>query len=193
MSPSPSITRTTLNNILIPYLQKIPPGNVLDVGAKDSPYRQYLSSRRYLRLDISARTKPDIVGDITDFKWPSAYFDTIIATEILEHLPSPQKAVAEIWRVLKPGGTCLLSTRFIFPYHPDPKDYYRYTVDSLSDLFGKFRRHKIIPHGNRLHVLWQILGDSHLGILLRPLTPLVAKINFPDAKFPLGFVVIAKK
>lgn len=188
-----SITRLTLDQIIVPRLQKLKPGVVLDVGSKHSPYLDSIRSKKYLRLDISSASEPDIVGDIHDSKLKSGYFDYVLATEVLEHLHDPQRAISEIYRLLKKGGKCICSTRFIYHYHPDPYDYFRFTKDSLDYLFRKYSRVEIIPHGNRLQALWQIASSAGLSPIMNPFTPLVARINFPDPHFPLGFVIVAVK
>ena len=126
-------------------------------------------------------------------KWESNYFDTVIATEVLEHLYEPQRAIDEIYRVLKPGGICILSTRFIYPYHPGPKDYYRFTWDSLNSLFRRFSNVEIYHHGNRIQALWQIINSGEKAIFLNIFNPLFARMHFKETKYPLGFVVYAKK
>jgi 2-polyprenyl-3-methyl-5-hydroxy-6-metoxy-1,4-benzoquinol methylase len=41
---------------------------------------------------------------------PAAIFDAVIAAEVIEHLENPRAVVRELYRVLKPGGTLILST-----------------------------------------------------------------------------------
>ncbi len=62
----------------------------------------------------------------------------VLCTEVLEHLPEPQRAVDEMFRVLKPGGTLLLTTRFLFPIHDAPHDYFRFTKYGLRHLLRRF-------------------------------------------------------
>jgi ubiquinone/menaquinone biosynthesis C-methylase UbiE len=113
-----------------------------------------------LRLDIDPKSSPDICSDLHKIDWESEYFDTVIATEVLEHLRDPAAAISEIYRVLKPGGVCVASTRFIFRYHPDPQDFYRFTHDSLEHLFRKFGQVEILHHRNRLAAIWQLLNSD---------------------------------
>ena len=70
---------------------------------------------------------PEIVGDAQEMPFADATYSTILCTEVLEHIPDPQKAVDEMYRVLKPGGTLILTTRFLFPVHDAPGDYWRFT------------------------------------------------------------------
>jgi len=111
----------------------------------------------------------------------------------LEHLYDPQKAVNEIFRVLKLGGKCILSTRFIHPYHPGPKDYYRFTWDSLRYLFKDFKRIEIYHHGNKFQSIWNIITNSKLKVFLNIFNFAVAKMKSKDTKFPCGFVIYAEK
>ena len=48
--------------------------------------------------------------DIQSLIYPTASFDTIISCETLEHVPDPRRALAELSRVLKPGGRLFLTT-----------------------------------------------------------------------------------
>jgi len=190
-----SVSRISLDIELKSQFKRLKPGVVLDVGSKHSPYKKYIPNTKYMRLDINKKSLPDICCDLHKIKWQSNYFDTVVATEVLEHLYNPQKAINEIYRILKPGGICILSTRFIFVYHPDPKDYYRFTWDSLKYLFRKFSTIEIQHHGNRIQVLWQFIGGGSIfGLPFRTiLNPILGKIHFKKTRYPLGFIIYAKK
>ena len=60
-----------------------------------------------------AATHPNIratVDDITDSRLPDASFDVVLCSEVIEHLPDSRPALATFRRILKPGGTLILST-----------------------------------------------------------------------------------
>jgi len=187
-----SVTQISLEKELFKQFVKLKSGIVLDIGSKLAPYKNLIPHTKYMTLDINPAVKPDIISDIHKVNWEENYFDTIIATEILEHCHSPEKAINEIYRLLKPDGICILSTRFIYRYHPDPKDYYRFTKDALEVLFQKFNQIKIYPHGNRIQVFWETIPGK-IFFLINIFNNLIAKINFKDSKLPLGFIVYAKK
>jgi SAM-dependent methyltransferase len=50
---------------------------------------------------------------------------------VLEHVAEPQQYLREAWRVLRPRGQLLLSTHGNWQYHPDPHDYWRWTLEGL--------------------------------------------------------------
>jgi SAM-dependent methyltransferase len=192
-----SVSRIRLNIELRRLFKRLKPGKILDVGSKESPYKKYLPCLQYMRLDIDKNTNPDICCDIHHIQFQSDYFDIVIATEVLEHLHEPQQAVNEIKRVLKPGGTCILSTKFIHQYHPDPGDYFRFTWDSLNYFFRTFSHLEVHHYGNRVQVLWQVINSGKIrkifGIFLNIFNPLIARLHSKNTTFPLGFVVYAQK
>ena len=106
---------------------------VLDIGAGNTEYTDIFPNRT--RVDIDPERKPDIVADIVNLPFKDGSYEVIMCSEIFEHLLEPQKAIEEIKRVLKPGGILILTTRFLFPIHDAPGDYWRYTPYSLAFLF----------------------------------------------------------
>lgn len=101
----------------------------------------YVGGVRYVVLDKVADYAPDIVGDIHDLPLPDNSVDAIICISVLEHVEEPHRAVAEMYRVLKPGGYCYIDVPFLFFYHPLPgyyKDYFRFTPDGLEYLTRNF-------------------------------------------------------
>lgn len=190
-----STSRMSLNFELDKQFKKLKKGIVLEVGSGYSTCNKYVPYTKYLTLDINEKSKPDICSDLHSIKWESNYFDTVIAIEVLEHIQNPQKAINEMLRILKPNGICIISTRFIHAYHAGPKDYYRFTWDSLNDLFRECKKVEVIHHGNKLQSIWHLINDgtSRLSIILNIFNPLIAKINSKETKCPCGFIVVAKK
>jgi SAM-dependent methyltransferase len=175
-------------------LRSLRPGVVMDVGAKQAKYRSLVLATEYLTLDIRTDVGADIVGDVHDVPREDSSLDTVIATEVIEHCQDPARVVGEIHRILRPGGVCVLSTRFIHPYHPDPKDYFRFSGDGLAYLFREYSEVEIIPLGNRLQSAWLMLPGRPrlLAALVGLLDPLVASYSRSDrTRCPGGFLVRA--
>lgn len=66
----------------------------------------------------------DIVSDITSIPEPDASFDVVMCVEVLEHLPDPIRALRELTRLLKPGGTLIITALFCCLTHFSPLFYY---------------------------------------------------------------------
>ena len=106
----------------------------------------------------------------------------------------PQRAIDRVLHVLKPGGVCIASTRFLYRYHPDPKDYYRFTWDSLEYLFHRFSHVEVHHHGSRVQAIWEMINaGGRSRVLLNILNPFFALFEFQQTRFPLGFVIYAQK
>ena len=96
-----------------------------------------------LRIDIDPSFKPDVVGDIEGpLALRDASFDTIFALDVLEHVRRPFRAVGEIFRVLKPGGTLYLTVPFCYPRHG--VEYLRFSELGLRDMLEGFEI-EIVP------------------------------------------------
>lgn len=109
-------------------LEKVPAGSrLLDAGAGECQYRTFCSHLNYVSQDIAVydgsgdkglqtgtwdTSQIDIVCDIVDVPEPDASFDAVLCTEVLEHLPDPVRALDEMARLLKPGGTMIVSAPF---------------------------------------------------------------------------------
>lgn len=130
---SGKLTRITLDRFIAAHASGRP---TLDVGAQAGPYAAHFPQR--VALDIRRGPGVQVVGDAQALGIRDAAFEVVLCTEVLEHLPEPQKAIDEFFRVLAPGGVLLLTTRFVFPIHDAPHDYFRYTKYGLRYLLRRF-------------------------------------------------------
>lgn len=106
-------------------------GLVIDLGCGSKPYSP-LFAGPYLGVDLtSLHGKPDAIGTAEQTPFASGCAETVLSTQQLEHVSDPRLVLREARRLLKPGGTLLLSTHGVWPYHPDPADRWRWTEDGL--------------------------------------------------------------
>ncbi|MEM7306540.1 MAG: class I SAM-dependent methyltransferase [Planctomycetota bacterium] len=214
-------------------------GLLLDVGTAESPYAELFAPHvsRYLgleyppsildklpelwsMLDRAGRTV-DVFGDGNRLPFGDGTLDTVLSTEVLEHVPRPRQCIGEMGRVLKPGGTLILTVPFLQPLHELPSDYYRYTPSSLRDLAtaAGLEVVSVEPRGNfaaavgalTVQYLLRTLGAKELqsdgsvlpsawrNVLLAPayatvqLTAhLLSKLS-NDSAVALGYALIARK
>jgi SAM-dependent methyltransferase len=130
---SGKLTRVTLDRFIAAHAS---PLRTLDIGAQNGPYAAHFPRR--VALDIQRGIGVQVIGDAQALGIRDASFEVVLCTEVLEHVPDPQRAIDEMYRVLVPGGQLLLTTRFLFPIHDAPHDYFRFTKYGLRHLLRRF-------------------------------------------------------
>src|SRR5574343_37462 len=133
MAITSKITRRNLDEFLKKHATN---EKILDIGCGGASDYRFFPNR--IAVDIDPARKPDVVGDAHNLPFDDCEFDAVLSTDVMEHLNDPVKAVSEMYRVLKPGGKVIFCTRFIFPIHDSPNDYWRFTKYGLRELFKDF-------------------------------------------------------
>ena len=116
-------------------------GKMLDVGCGVKPYREMFAPyvTEHIGLDHEASFhgthEVDIFGPADHIPCGDGLFDTVLCTEVLEHLEDPARAIGEMSRVLKVGGHCILTTPFFWHIHEAPRDFFRFSRYGLQYLF----------------------------------------------------------
>jgi len=114
-------------------------GRLLDVGCGSQRYRLLFPGvESYCGVDLPSNSADnralDAFADGLHLPFVPAAFDTVLCTEVLEHVPEPLVLMTELARVLRPGGLLLLTTPQTWGLHEVPHDYYRYTEYGLRYL-----------------------------------------------------------
>lgn len=109
---------------------------VLDFGCADAPYRNEIPDGvEYVGADLPGNAQADLLlGPDGTVPVPDRSFDIVLSTQVLEHVERPDAYLAECHRVLRPGGSLLLSTHGIMYYHRDPEDYWRWMAPGLRKI-----------------------------------------------------------
>lgn len=117
---------------------------ILDIGSKDArgcyAFGSPPEGSTVLCADIAAGPGVDIVCDAHDMRENLAdnTIDCVVTISTLEHVKKPWIVVDEIYRVLKPGGMLYVNTPWVFPFHADPNDHYRFSHRGLEILCERF-------------------------------------------------------
>lgn len=156
-------------------------GRVLDIGCGTKPYqRLFPDAAPYFGTETNRTFTPGSKADVTAFgealPFRTGAFDAVLCTEVLEHVPEPAAFLAEVYRVIAPGGALLLTTPQTWGLHEEPYDFYRYTKYGLHYLFGKtgFEVVDVAPTTGTLGTVGQRLSSFfyyRLGGRIRWLKP----------------------
>lgn len=120
---------------------RIEPGvRWLDVGCGSRPYESLFPLGTYIGVDVAVSGRP------AGMKMPDYFYDGqvlpfedksvhgVLCTQVLEHVRNPDALLAEINRVLSPGGMLVLSAPFMWQEHEEPYDFFRFTSFGFREL-----------------------------------------------------------
>lgn len=111
---------------------------LLDVGCGPLDRRSMAASiqvARYIGVDRLPTNRPDFVAAADRLGLRAESVDSINCLSVLEHVFYPRETIAEMYRVLRPGGCVQVEVPFLLQYHGYPDDYFRYTHSALQRLF----------------------------------------------------------
>lgn len=114
-------------------------GRVLDVGCGNKPYAAALSCETLVGVDVeqsSSGCVDVLINPGARLPFADRTFDGALCTEVLEHVESPARLLADVARVLRPGAWIVVTTPFAWPLHEEPRDLGRITVHGLRRLLG---------------------------------------------------------
>lgn len=136
----------------VPYIN----GVCADIGSGNSPYKQYFiaNAKEYINIDNTKVnsaafhvSESFLEGDLRNLPLENASCDTVILTQVLEHVDDTQKSISEVNRVLKSGGTLIVSAPFIYQEHISPFDYYRFSENGLRYILKDYDIVEFHRHG----------------------------------------------
>lgn len=127
-----SLRRYFVDSFFTREIQQLRPDcSILDLGGTSIGKRGVFNieehGHRVMYVNISSRKKPTILADAAALPFRENSFDVIVCSEVLEHVYDYRSLLEESLRVLKPQGLLLATVPFMYPQHPDPMDYFRYT------------------------------------------------------------------
>lgn len=137
-------------------------GRLLDVGCGKRRFAGYFAVDQYIGLEYpttfgSDNSSVDVLGTALSLPFGDGTFDTVVSFETLEHVTDSRAMLAELRRVVKPGGAVIVSVPFLWGEHCQPYDYYRFTAMGLEKLFQASGL--AVVHQERVGGFWTFFGQ----------------------------------
>lgn len=199
-------------------LPKFASGRLLDLGCGKAPlhllYREFTTDSTCVDWGNSMHAN-DFLDKECDLNEPLPFadgsFDTIVLSDVLEHIAQPEQLWLEMARVLSAGGHLIMNTPFYYWLHEEPHDYYRYTRHALqrfAQLAG-LQIELLKATGGAPEIIADILAKNLLraGGIGRALAEVVQRLtgafvethlgrrlsNGTRDSFPLGYILVARR
>lgn len=193
-------------------------GRLLDLGCGKVPlyeaYKDHISENVCVDWANSLHKNPylDLEYDITQpLPFKDEEFDTIILSDVLEHIPEPDDLWNEMARILTAEGKIIMNVPFYYWLHEKPHDYYRYTEFALRRFAEKYGMKVIVLRavGGVPEIIADVLAKTTFKIPLiggffarsvQWLTYIFLKTRIgkkisskSSAVFPLGYFLVVQK
>jgi SAM-dependent methyltransferase len=182
-------------------------GALLDIGCGNKPYEKMFNDKitSYTGCDViqSSEQRVDIICPATLISVADASYDTVLCTQVIEHVADHHALLSEVYRVLRPDGMLILSGPMYWHLHEEPHDYFRFTQYGLYWLLEQkgFKKIEIKPNGGKWALCGQVLIHCLEGTCFfkRRLIMLTNRIfsylddRYPNPKNPMNYVAVAWK
>lgn len=182
-------------------------GRLLDIGCGNKPYLAMFRDRvaAYIGCDViqSSENLVDVVCPATELPFADGSFDTVLCTQVIEHVAGHGSLLTEAARVLKPHGLLILSAPMYWPLHEEPFDFFRFTEHGLRHLLSGvgFGSLNVCANGSDWAVCGQMMIHTLSGTRLEH--PLVTRLintvfGYLDSRStksrnPMNYVVTCMK
>lgn len=187
------ITAAFYNENLKKYIH----GKVLDLGCGKVPlyeaYKNYISENVCVDWGNTYNKNPflDYELDINQ-KLPFAdnEFNSIILSDVLEHIRKPELLLGEMYRILSVNGKALINVPFMYGLHEQPYDYFRYTKHALKSMAedAGFKIILLEPSGGTPEIFADMLSKhfSIVPLIGNPFAIVVQKLTWWFIQTQLG-------
>lgn len=118
-------------------------GRLLDFGCGSKPYKSLFEVEEYIGVDFyneghsHEEEDIDVYYDGKNLPFENASFDSILCSEVFEHIFNLEEIIKELHRVLRPDGTMLITCPFVWNEHEVPYDFARYTRFALKAILER--------------------------------------------------------
>ena len=186
---------------------KLAKGRLLDVGCGNKPYQGMFGERisKYVGCDVvqSSDNRVDVICPATELAFGAGAFDTVLCTQVIEHVADHVILLAEVFRVLRGDGLLILSGPMYWPLHEEPYDFFRFTEHGLRFLLTQagFEGIQIKSNGGKWAVCGQVLIHTidktrfNYPVIVRAINRIFGYVDDrrPEFTNPMNYVVTCRK
>jgi SAM-dependent methyltransferase len=209
-----------IGNAYEPIIRKYSKGILADIGCGDVPYYHFYKENivdnicidwpnsnleaSFLDYNVDLNKGLDFLKDKS--------IDTVLCTDVLEHIHRPELLFSEMTRILAPNGYLILTVPFLYWVHESPHDYHRYTHYKLRE-FCENNKLKVVElniYGGLPEIIYDLIykGYWYYNFPLRKLFYFFLKgvgyflskrryvkklSNISKETFPMGYILVATK
>ncbi len=154
---------------LFRIIHSLPEGQLLEIGAGNGSHFKYYDKHQVTAIDTSAamlaiarKNRTDKIkvlkmsGEALSFE--AATFDYVVLSHVIAVVPNPEQLLAEVLRVLKPGGQLFILNHFT------PENCLKY-IDRLFSLVSKVFHFRSVFYIDKLEVIkkYLLIKEVHFG------------------------------
>ena len=163
--------------------------SVVEFGHSNDVLRSFMDGATYVVLEY-----PEHDVQRLD-RVPSDQFDLAVLDQTLEHVPDPERALAEVRRVLKPGGAAIVTTPFLLPLHGTSEygDYTRWTPQGMQTMLRRCGFEADVYSWGNLPAARELMGSMYLSAADARARHLAIGTSDSDAPYPITVWAIATK
>ncbi len=166
---SPSLLRRAEHNALSTIELS---GKVVDLGGDShGEYLTYFKGNfTSTAVNMDTDTAPEVFHDLEKpLPFKDGAFDHALLINVLEHIFNHRQLLSETVRIVKPKGSVIIAVPFLFPIHPSPNDYWRYSKQTLEKecAHAGLTITKIVPLGTGVFSVRYVLLDRLLPAPIR--------------------------
>ena len=186
---------------------KLAHGKLLDIGCGNKPYENMFAGciNQYIGCDVvqSSDSRVDVICPATAIPLEDESFNTVLCTQVIEHVADHRRLLQEAFRLLQKGGTLILSGPMYWPLHEEPHDFFRFTEHGFRYLLEDigFVITKIKSNGGKWATCGQVLIHTmedtkfNYSIIIRGINRLFSYLDDRKAIYtnPMNYVVVARK
>jgi len=215
VGPGSRLVADILADTYVRALQRHARGRLLDLGCGSVPlygaYRDLVDETCCADWAATRHGSPYLDYEIdlnAPVPLPDFSFDTVVATDLMEHIAYPDRLFREISRLLRPGGKLILGVPFFYRIHEAPHDYYRFTAFCLRRFCEDHRLDvlELAPYGGSPEIVSDLIGkhliaasntlaEIHLWLSRQVLRlPFIRALSTATAdSYPLGYCLVAQR